>query len=420
MITPDRVNIRGLDDLSTSDIMTFAAEHYHQYPPRKVEWIDDTSANIVFNDSIIARIALENMTLLSRDIDISSLPLLQSREAKPLSTHPDLRLQIRIAQSTDQKQPRAHEASRFYMMHPEYDPREQRRRNEYKPQQRTSDYRSRRYSDAEQQRRKRMDQEQGINASMYDDNDRSNGTSGQETEEPLSSKNRVHPRQHRSGRQGKIACLDRDRSASPGRQRDEAARRRHRTPPPTYSARDPHPFPSENAGKELFPSKSSTGNVKANKGKELFSNRAVAVGLRKELFSYKGDAIYYHRRSDAFDAAAETADLFANGLNVHSTEKPHPSQDSESRNTLVRNVRLRASDPEPRTSAQETDDVDINILGASKHASRGFLIRGGATSEGTMKELFPGKTSGNQGKELFVEKLKGRGGRRNRAADMFH
>ena len=34
------------------------------------------------------------------------------------------------------------------------------------------------------------------------------------------------------------------------------------------------------------------------------------------------------------------------------------------------------------------------------------------------KELFPNKMS-NVGKELFAEKIKGRGGRRNRAEDMF-
>jgi hypothetical protein len=46
-----------------------------------------------------------------------------------MSSHSEVELQVRIAITTDRKPPRAHERSRFYMMHPEHDPREQRRQD---------------------------------------------------------------------------------------------------------------------------------------------------------------------------------------------------------------------------------------------------------------------------------------------------
>lgn len=60
---------------------------------------------------------------------------------------------------------------------------------------------------------------------------------------------------------------------------------------------------------------------------------------------------------------------------------------------------------------------DLSILGAAQQ-DQGFSIRGGANHVGTIRELFPGKA--NLGKELFAEKLQGRGGKRNKAEDMFY
>ena len=48
---------------------------------------------------------------------------MQLRTAKPLSSRPDVALHVRMALQDDRKKPRAHEASRFYLMHPEHDPR---------------------------------------------------------------------------------------------------------------------------------------------------------------------------------------------------------------------------------------------------------------------------------------------------------
>ena len=406
--TPHKIHIRGVDDLTTNDIKAFSIEHFPSGQPVRVEWIDDTSANLVYSSPGDGFKALDQLSLdfspTVRSIDL--------RPAKTLSTHPKSVLYIRAALTSDQKKPRAHEASRFYMMHPEHDPREARRRNH--SQNSNADYRRRRYGDDENRRRRRRDKEDGFDASMYDDDkhqsssERSPTSSGRRSHRALDS---YRPRHN--GADG-----SRDRSASPERLNGDGRRRRKRTPPPAYQSKDPHPTPTENGGKELFPIKSKQSN---GIGKDLFSNKILASELKKELFPQKTNIIS-HRRSDAFDAADETADLFAHRMSV-----PFADEDKRSAvKSLASRItapaestygRLKGSDSEPRMEiVDRDDDIGLNIRGASQ--DQGFSIRGSAA--GTIKELFPGKGTGNTGKELFAERLEGRGSRRTRAEDMFY
>ena len=378
-----------------------------------MEWIDDSSANIVFEDEATTVQALEQFSLAS-EIDMTQLPNAQLRKAKPLSTHPGSDLQVRIAFTTDQKRPRAYEASRFYMMHPEHDPREKRRRGERTNHYHTGDYRRKRYNDEEHRRRKRNDVEDGFDASMYDDNGPSSRRGSTDSFSDIRSSDGGRRSRHRgdSYRPARNRA-SRDRSASPGRSR--------RTPPPSYRKRDPHPFPEENQGKELFPSKSEPNGNLTQSGKDLFSNKLLSAGLKKELFPHKANVII-HRRSDAFDAADETADLFANRLSVPFKTGRNEGKSLADRITnvsAISNGRLKASDPEPEDNTPDMEDTGFSIRGGSSLQDKGFSIRGSAAA-GTIKELFPGKAVGNAGKELFAEKLQGRGGRRNRAEDMFY
>ena len=381
-----------------------------------MEWIDDSSANIVFENESVAMEALENFSLAPK---IDGAPLLnyQLRAARSLPSHPEANLQVRMSFSTDQKRPRAYEASRFYMMHPEHDPREKRRKGERSYDSRNGDYRRRGYSDEEHRRRRRKDDHDGFDASMYDDNGPSirrdsMGSSLDFRSDDGGRRNRRRGDLYRPVRDDKDRA-SRDRSASPGRPR--------RTPPPSYRTRDPHPFPRENKGKELFPSKSESNGDLNRGGKDLFSNKMLAADLKKELFPNKANVIN-HRRSDAFDAADETADLFANGLSVSSRNGSKVGKSLADRITNGPKTsygRLNPSDSVPVHDAQDIDDGGITIRGASNQQDQGFSIRGGAAA-GTIKELFPGKALGNAGKELFTEKLQGRGGRRNKAEDMFY
>ena len=297
------------------------------------------------------------------------------------------------------------------MMHPEYDPREQRRLGNRGAQRSHGDYRRRRYSDEEQRRRSEKDRIEGFDASMYDDH----GLSSRQESMYSSSDERFNDDRNRTRRKDAYR-LERNRSASP--QRNDDLGRRQRTPPPSYKFRDPHPFPPENKGKELFLSKPSTDGVVDQQAKKLLSNKSLAAGLKKELFPQRGNSTNHHRRSDAFDAADETADLLATGLAVPIGDRSTERLSIRSRTTSY--GRLKASDPESVPKPKGDDDGGISILGASNQQSPDFSIRGGATAVGTIRELFPGKTVGNGGKELFSEKLLGRNGRRNRASDMFH
>ena len=438
-LAPHKVYIRGLEDLTTSDIQAFSFEHYplDESPPR-VEWIDDTSANIVFGGEEIAMVALRHFTLRSEKSEL--LPSSQLRAAKPLSNRPGSSLYVRIAALTDHKRPRAYEASRFYMMHPEHDPREQRRRDG--SFQGNGDYRRKGYSNDEHRRRRLKDKEDGFDASMYDDGrlsirrgSISSSVDGHGIEQRGNGRLRGDSyRPARDERHG--SRTSRNRSASP------TGRNGH-TPPPSYRYRDPHPFPQENKGKELFPSinsvrdtdhnakdlfgskmlaadvingpyftKSAFAREAAPGGRVLPSNRMRATEMKRELFPDKVKP-NKHSRSDAFDAADATADLFASGMSVPFTDG------SSSRKSPMHG--LRSSCSRSRVDGGDVE-VGLSIRGASRKQNQGFLIRGGAgvNAIGTIKELFPGKAAGNAGKELFIEKVEGRGGRRNRAEDMFY
>ena len=288
-------------------------------------------------------------------------------------------------------------------MHPEHDPREQRRRGRTRDSS-TRDYRKRRYSDEEDKRRRRKDTDDGFNASMYDDN-------GSSSARHTAASSPVG----RSQRDVDSYRPSRDRSASPYlADGDSNSRHRKRTPPPSYRSRDPDPFPQENKDKELFPQR-----IGRPEGKDLFSNKLLATKIKKDLFPHKAGATN-HRRTDAFDAADETADLFAGRMTVPFTDGASGGKTLAERISKAPESsygRLNHTD-EPTmdvASSVRNQDQDLSIRGAS---SQGFSIKGGASYVGTIKDLFPGKA--NAGKELFAEKLKGRGGPRTKAEDLFY
>lgn len=115
----------------------------------------------------------------------------------------------------------------------------------------------------------------------------------------------------------------------------------------------------------------------------------------KELFPHKTGV--NHRRSDAFDAADATADLFAKQM-------PVPFMDGSSDQRPVGRI--------------DSELGRLNIRGVAKaSAVRDFAIKGMA-SESSVKELFPSHSNG--GKELFADRLEGRGQRRQKAEDLFY
>ncbi|KAF1809980.1 hypothetical protein P152DRAFT_144786 [Eremomyces bilateralis CBS 781.70] len=121
--SPLKIHLRGLDDLSTEDIHAYADQYLPAKFLYKVEWLNDTSTNLVFLAEEDARAALEALT--HHSIDPHSFDAAQLRPARILSKRPDAELTIRQANSGDVKKRRAHELSRYYLLHPEKDPRNQ-------------------------------------------------------------------------------------------------------------------------------------------------------------------------------------------------------------------------------------------------------------------------------------------------------
>jgi hypothetical protein len=424
----EKVHIRGVDELTTDDLKQFARDHFKQEEPCRIEWIDDTSANLVYSSAEIGLQALAEFTQQHFEEDSSALPSLRLRTAKTLSNYPESVLQVRTAVKTDRKKHRAHEASRFYLMHPEHDPRERMRRefSERRQGQRNDsvgEYRRRRFDDREHRRRKDLAGDDDFNASMYDDNQESD-QGRRELSEELSSGEGKRTRSTRARRNnGDLFPEDsghprgrlRNRSASPEKAEfsqddrvsdgDSRSRRRFRNRSPLPN-RDQDLFSRVNSGKELFPSGT---RIDGSNRRELFPNKVDSTYLKKELFPNKTN-ISNHRRSDAFDAADETADIFSKRMAVPfvdgSTETGGVSTDKDIElfpdSGAANEIKIRGT----------SQDQGISIRGASN----GISIKGTAS----VRELFPSKYNVNEGKELFSDKLEGRGGRRKKAEDMFY
>lgn len=388
---PQKVHLRGLDDLTTKDIKLFAAEHFSNHEPTNIEWIDDTSANLVYETEDIARDAL--IAFASTEItDPSQIPTLQSLPAKSHTLRPETRLEVRMAVQGDRKQAGARERSRFYLFNPEFDPAERRKRNGGNKYRDRDDggYRSRRYDDREHRKRQDGDRDAGFDDTLYDDDEAALAQRAARRDgrrDSVSSGSDYRGRRSRRvrsrGGAGKELFPDRgdkssgrlrDRSASPPRDNNESL--------DDARSRSPRRRVRNNAA---FENRRSAQMIKA---------RLQEAASAKELFPHTTGI--NHRRSDAFDAADSTADLFASKM-------PVPFMDG-------------SSDERPK-AGRASEQGRLNIRGAAKaSAVHDFAIKGMAPGT-SVKELFPAHT--NVGKELFADRLGGRGTRRQRAEDLF-
>ena len=420
-VVSNKIHVRGVDDLTTTDVLNYIESYQPSIEPLpQVEWIDDTSANIMFE---VAEVAETVLRTLSEDSS-AQLSRFQLRNAKICLAHPEINLQVRIAVLTDRKQPRAYESSRFYMMHPEHDPR-QRRRSE----RRSSFPRTMRHGDQEHRRERRKGKRQGLSASMYDDSESPKDSRRNSVSSYSSSASRSR-QGFRFADRG-VPRRPRDRSASPTQRDDHIVYcPRNRTPPPRYRKRDPNPFPAANNGKELFPAKTTSSSLgeriaaqsSSVQGKESLINKSKAANMKKELFPLKS-GVNGHRRSLAFDAADETADLFATGMTVPFTDGSVDQRGSSKGSLADRITTRHATHSTPKKPIDKGSDFSIHGAATKPH-DVGFSIRGlaadGPDSSGARaKELFSSKLgAGNQGKELFAAKVAG-SARRKRAVDMF-
>lgn len=403
---PSKIYIKGLDEMNPNDVKAYVAHHCSDVPVtlEKIEWIDDSSANLLFASEDVASQAL---AALAADpiSDTSQLLAHHLLTAKPFSARPETVLHIRPALESDRKQSGAASRSRFYLLNPEYDPEERRRRNEVRRyRDRNGDGFPRRHG-----RQTRADEsEEPFDVNLYDDSSaapsarapprrRRSLTPDYETAEPTTSSYRASNR----GRElfpdsiGSRRRASRDRSASPARDRDG-----------DRSMDDPA---SDRSAAAREQNRHRAQTIKSHMSRQ---NRA------KELFPTE-DKSESGRLSDKVEDAAT---LLSKGITLPlmdgSSDTPAPAISKrrlEDRITVPGKGKLA----DRVTISDPTGNSAVNIRGAASQRSSnaGFAIKG--TAGKSVKELFPDKFGSNTGKELFGDGSEGRSRHRQRAGDLF-
>ena len=303
-----------------------------------MEWIDDTSANLVFPSDMTARDAL--VALSSIDIgDVTALPPGETVPAKSIDNKPEVSLTVRFAVKGDKKEAGAAQRSRYYLLHPEHDPEEKRRRQREgrsRYRDRDGDYRR----DGGRRRRDSDEDVETFEASMYDDVPRA--------ERPRRySDSDDRPRSYARENRGKELFVGRearrDRSASPLRDRD--------------------------GDEDMDGPGSSRNRTKAR----AIKDRLSAGNNSKELFPTKASS----SRGGQLDQLEDRIG------SARLKEEDHP--------------KIVAA-----PSSASSGAFNIRGMAAQWHDTEGgFAIKGAAGANA--KELFPGRFggAGNEGKELF-------------------
>ncbi|OAR01025.1 hypothetical protein LLEC1_01341 [Akanthomyces lecanii] len=321
-IIPTKINIRGVDSLHTDDIKAYVKSHFA--PVERVEWVDDTSANLVFGSDSTARdamIALSSIAIA----DATALPAGETLTAKAVEGKPEIILHIRFAVTSDRKEMGAALRSRYYLLHPEHDPEERRRRQ----QDSRSRYRDRDngYRRGSGHRRRDSDEEvETFEASMYDDAPRQSTKIRSQSGDRRDSYSREN--------RGKELFVDRasrrDRSASPLRDSDgdAAMDNIHGSSRNRDSARAvKQRLRTENGSKELFPSKSGSGSGQLDRLEDAIGSAhlreedipkfvSVPGGTKGGSFNIRGVASQSGQPSKGFSikGSANARELFPGKL----------------------------------------------------------------------------------------------------------
>ncbi|KAI0115446.1 hypothetical protein GGR51DRAFT_406479 [Nemania sp. FL0031] len=408
---PSKVFLKGLDVMNPNDVKTYVAQHCSDSSLNleRIEWIDDNSANLLFASENIASQAL---IALAADpiLDVSQWPARHLLHAKPFSTRPEVVLQVRPALESDKKQAGAASRSRFYLLNPEYDPEERRRKNEARRyRDRNGDGFPRRHG---RQARTEQSEEEPFDVNLYDDS-----------------------------------------SSAPAAPSNRARTRRRRSLTPDYEIDEPRvdSYRPSNRGRELFPD-STSPRPGASRGRSASPVRdrdsdqnmddpvSDRSAMARERNRYKAHAIKSHlsrqsRVKELFpteptsesgrlgDKVEDAATLLSKGITLPlmdgSSDAPAPvisNRKLEDRITMPSKPKLA----DRITSPDAIGNSAFSIRGTAsqtRSSNTGFAIKGSAGK--TVKELFPDKFGSNAGKELFGDSLGGKPRQRQRAGDLF-
>ncbi|KAI8144588.1 hypothetical protein BJV82DRAFT_607841 [Fennellomyces sp. T-0311] len=118
----EAIYLHGLDEMSTKDINAYCTD----LDVKKVEWINDSSCNLVFEDEETANKAISSLLRSDPEDPVTHRVLRKARAyTQESSGHVFDNLHIRVATTQDIKEPGARDKSRYYLLHGE----EQRRNN---------------------------------------------------------------------------------------------------------------------------------------------------------------------------------------------------------------------------------------------------------------------------------------------------
>lgn len=113
----DALHISGVEELNTTAIETYLVEHYNK--PFQIEWIDDSSLKIVYDDPEDAFQCLVAITSPAEFESAESIAPEQLRRTKPHRDYPDAELKARFALKSDKKSTGSRARSRYYLLHGE-------------------------------------------------------------------------------------------------------------------------------------------------------------------------------------------------------------------------------------------------------------------------------------------------------------
>ncbi|PWW77090.1 hypothetical protein C7212DRAFT_363124 [Tuber magnatum] len=367
--TPEKVHLRGVDSMKTSEVKAFASE-YFQPAPIRVQWIDDTSCNLIYESPDIALAALSSLAA-----EPAELPILQLRPAKAAPSHPDSRLHVRIAKVDDRKEPGARDRSRFYLFHPEEDRVEQMERRKREGARRREDREyDRRYFDSREHDRRRNHDVEQFSTDFYDD-------------DTATRESRNNARRSRS--------YDRSRSISPRRTRNvELFPERKREPMEVG--------PRVRGSKELFPERVGS-LLNRDRDRDPLSIEREGSGSR-ELFPNKlGNQRF---RSDM-------------SLPPRKCISPGPPSPPVRGGPADEQLELFSKKLEDRISMPGRSLEDRINLDGTNNGEEGLKIRGRGVKR---DNLFAEKLRASKGEGLVIEDSGGRskGRRRDKAEDMFN
>ncbi|XP_031563282.1 nuclear cap-binding protein subunit 3-like [Actinia tenebrosa] len=112
-IRKDALHVYGIDNMSTKDVFNY----FEEYGPESIEWIDDASCNVVWEDEHSAARALDSMGKSLNSSEPGNENSVLQWKAGPLCKKAKGRLLLRFATKKDKKQPGAAKRSMYYLVH---------------------------------------------------------------------------------------------------------------------------------------------------------------------------------------------------------------------------------------------------------------------------------------------------------------